>query len=77
MAEGRSDIGLSRKEGDRSMISRVVYPGVHQYFNAPILRSLTQVKGVRFMGHWLEYNADADKDSIERVREFLRTKLQR
>ena len=29
------------------------------------------------MGHWLEYNADADKDSIERVREFLRTKLQR
>jgi dienelactone hydrolase len=77
MAEGRSDIGMRRETADRSMISLVVYPGVYHYFNAPIMRSLTQVKGVRFMGHWLEYNADADKDSIERVREFLRTKLQR
>ena len=70
MAEGRSDIGMRRETADRSMISLVVYPGVYHYFNAPIMRSLTQVKGVRFMGHWLEYNADADKDSIERVREF-------
>jgi dienelactone hydrolase len=77
MAEGRSDIGLSREKGDRSMISLVVYPGAYHYFNAPIMRSLTQVKGVRFMDHWLEYNADADKDSTERVREFLRTRLQR
>jgi dienelactone hydrolase len=73
MAEGRSDIGLTREQGDRSMVSLVVYPGVHHYFNAPIMRSITS--GVRFKGHWLEYNAEADKDSIERVREFLRSKL--
>lgn len=77
MAEGRSDVGLTREQGDRSMVSLVVYPGVYHYFNAPILRSLTQAKGVRFMGHWLEYNADADNDSAEKVKEFLRSKLQR
>jgi dienelactone hydrolase len=73
MAEGRSDIGLSREKGDRSMVSLVVYPGVHHYFNAPIMRSITP--GVRFKGHWLEYNADADSDSVEKVKEFLRSKL--
>ena len=75
MAEGRSDIGLSRKEGDRSMVSLVVYPGVYHYFNSQIMRS-AQVKGVRFMGHWLEYNGDADKDSAEKVKEFFQSKLQ-
>jgi len=74
MAEGRGDIGLSREKGDRSMVSLVVYPGVYHSFNAPILRSLTP--GVRFMGHWLEYNADAENNSIEKVREFFRSKLQ-
>jgi len=73
MAEGRSDIGLSREKGDRSMVSLVVYPGVHHYFNAPIMRSITP--GVRFKGHWLEYNAGADNDSVEKVKEFLRSKL--
>jgi len=75
MAEGRSDIGLSREKGDRSMVSLILYPGVYHSFNAPVLRPLTP--GVRFMNHWLEYNADADNDSTEKVREFLRTKLQR
>ena len=50
MADGRSDIGMSREKGDRSMLNVVVYPEVYHYFNAPILRYLTQVKGVRFMG---------------------------
>jgi dienelactone hydrolase len=75
MAEGRSDLGLSRGQGDRSMVSLVVYPGVYHSFNAPVLRSV--VPGVRFMGHWLEYNADADNNSIEKVKEFFRSKLQR
>lgn len=76
MAEGRSDIGMRREKADRSMISLVVYPGAYHHFNAPILRSLTQVKGVRFMGHWLEYNADADSASGEKVKQFLRSNLQ-
>jgi dienelactone hydrolase len=75
MAEGRGDIGLSREKGDRSMVSLVIYPGVYHSFNAPVLRSVTP--GVRFMGHWLEYNADAENDSIAKVREFFRSKLQR
>jgi dienelactone hydrolase len=75
MAEGRSDLGLSREKGDRSMVTLVVYPGVYHSFNAPILRSI--VPGARFMGHWLEYNTDADKDSAEKVKEFLHSKLQR
>ena len=66
---------MTREKGDRSMVSVVVYPGVHHYFNAPIMRSITP--GVRFKGHWLEYNADADNDSIEKVKQFLRSKLQR
>jgi dienelactone hydrolase len=76
MAEGRSDIGMRREKADRSMISLVIYPGAYHYFNAPIMRSLTQVKGVRFMGHWLEYNADADSDSVEKIKQFLRSNLQ-
>jgi dienelactone hydrolase len=76
MAEGRSDVGTRREKADRSMISLVVYPGAYHDFNAPILRSLTQVKGVRFMGHWLEYNAEADSASVEKVKLFLRSNLQ-
>jgi dienelactone hydrolase len=75
MAEGRDDIGISRKKGDRSMVSLVIYPGVYHSFNLPILRSVTP--GARFMGHWLEYNAHAENDSIAKVREFFRSKLQR
>jgi dienelactone hydrolase len=75
MAEGRGDIGISREKGDRSLVSLVVYPGVYHFFNAPLLRSVSP--GVRFMGHWLEYNADADDDSIAKVREFFRSNLQR
>jgi hypothetical protein len=41
MAEGRDDIGISREKDDRSMVSLVIYPGVYNSFNAPILRSVT------------------------------------
>jgi dienelactone hydrolase len=74
MAAGRADIGLSRTEGGRSMVNLVVYPGVYHSFNLPLLRSITT--GARFMGHWLEYNADADSDSVEKVKQFLRSNLQ-
>src|SRR5205814_9303068 len=73
MAEGRGDIGISRQNGDRSLLRLVVYPGVYHSFNAPALRSVSP--GARFMGHWLEYNAEADRDSIEKVKEFLGAKL--
>ena len=75
MAKRRGDIGISRAKGDRSMVSLVIYPGVYHSFNAPVLRSVTP--GARVMGHWLEYNAAAENDSIAKVREFFRSKLQR
>ena len=57
------------------MVILVIYPGVYHSFNAPILRSITP--GARVLGHWLEYNADADNDSIQKVKEFFRSNLQR
>ena len=75
MADGRGDIGLSREKGDRSMVSLVIYPGVYHSFNFPELRFVTP--GVRDMGHWLEYNVAAEKDSMKKVREFLRSNLER
>jgi len=64
---------LSREKGDHSMVSLVVYPGVYHSFNFPALRFVTP--GVRHMGHWLEYNDEADRDSIKKVKEFLRLEL--
>ena len=75
MVEGQGAIGLSRQPGDRSMVSLITYPGVYHSFNLPLLRSVSP--GVRFRDHWLEYNADADNDSIARVNEFFQAKLRR
>lgn len=70
MVAGRTELGAPRTPGDRSSIELVIYPGVHHTFDALDL-SLVPTRGVTFLGHRVEYNEEATKDSIVRVRDFL------
>lgn len=71
MAAGRSELGSPRKPGDRSALELVVYPGVHHGFDLMDL-SLSPGRGVMAHGHRVEYNEDATRDAIEKVRDFLK-----
>jgi dienelactone hydrolase len=71
MASGRSELGAPRTPGDRSSIELVVYSGVHHGFDNLDL-SLVPSRGVTVKGHRVEFNEDATKDAIVRVRDFLR-----
>lgn len=70
MAAGRSELGAPRTLGDRSRVELVVYPGVQHGFDNLDL-SLVPTRGVTFKGHRLEFNEEATKNAIVRVREFL------
>lgn len=70
MAAGRSELGAPRGPGDRSSIELVVYPGVHHGFDLLDV-SLAPGRGVIAFGHRVEYNEDAMRDSINKVRAFL------
>lgn len=70
MVAGRTELGAPRTPGDRSSVELVVYPGVHHGFDQLEL-SIVPTRGVTFQSHRIEYNEDALKDSIVRVREFL------
>lgn len=74
MVAGRSEIGVSRAPGDRSLIELVIYPGAHHGFDLSDL-SLVPSRGVTFQGHRIEYNEEATKNSIARVRDFLQRTL--
>jgi dienelactone hydrolase len=70
MAAGRSQLGAPRTPGDRSSIELVVYPGVHHDFDQLDL-FLAPGRGVTVKGHRAEFNEEAMRDSIARVRDFL------
>jgi dienelactone hydrolase len=70
MAAGRSELGAPRMPGDRSSIELVVYPGVHHDFDQLDL-FLAPGRGITIKGHRAEFNEDAMRDSIVRVRDFL------
>jgi dienelactone hydrolase len=70
MAAGRTELGAPRTPGDRSSIELVIYPGVHHSFDALDL-SLVPTRGITFHGHRVEYNEEATKNAIVRVRDFL------
>ncbi|GEP59131.1 hydrolase [Reyranella soli] len=70
MAAGRSELGAPRTPGDRSSIELVVYPGVHHDFDQLDL-FLAPGRGITVKGHRAEFNEEAMRDSIVRVREFL------
>ncbi|HZA92618.1 MAG TPA: dienelactone hydrolase family protein [Gemmatimonadales bacterium] len=70
MAAGRSELGAPRMPGDRSSIELVVYPGVHHDFDQLDL-FLAPGRGITIKGHRAQFNEDAMRDSIVRVRDFL------
>jgi dienelactone hydrolase len=70
MAAGRAELGAPRTPGDRSSIELVIYRGAHHGFDLLDL-SLAPTRGVTSHGHRVEYNEDAMKNAIVRVRDFL------
>jgi dienelactone hydrolase len=70
MVAGRSELGAPRTPGDRSSIELVTYPGAHHGFDLLDL-SLAPTRGVTAHGHRVEYNEEATKNAIARVRDFL------
>lgn len=65
MVAGKSAIGTSRAPGDRSMVELVVYPETNHSFLDPNVTT-----GVRYLGHWLQYNDAATKDATFRAQQF-------
>jgi dienelactone hydrolase len=72
MAAGRSELGISRSPGDRSLVQLNVYPDAHHGFD---LAGLRFSNGIKVLGHRMEYNDAAARDSIEKVRVFFRQTL--
>jgi dienelactone hydrolase len=72
MAAGRSELGISRSPGDRSLVQLIIYPDAHHGFD---LAGLRFTNGIKFSGHRLEYNDAVTRDSIEKVRGFFRQTL--
>jgi dienelactone hydrolase len=55
---------------DGAAIALTVYPGASHAFDVAELKP-----GIRFLGHWMEYNEAAAKDAEEKVRAFLAANL--
>ena len=72
MAAGRSELGISRLPGDRSLVQLIIYPDAHHGFDLAGLRFST---GIKVLGHRMEYNDAVTRDSIEKVRVFFRQTL--
>jgi len=70
MVSGRTELGAPRTPGDRSSIELVIYPGAHHGFDLLDL-SLAPTRGMTFKGHRVEYDEDATRNAIMRVRVFL------
>jgi dienelactone hydrolase len=70
MAAGRTTLGAPRGPGDRSTTELVVYPGAYHGFDLLDL-ALAPGRGVSVHGHRVEYNEEATRDAITRVRDFL------
>jgi dienelactone hydrolase len=64
----RQFAALTRREG--APVDLMVYPGAYHGFDVRRLQP-----GIRYLGHWLEYNEPAAKDAKEEVRAFLATNL--
>ena len=61
---------VARARPDGATISLIVYPGANHAFD------VVQFKpGVRFLGHWLEYNEPTAADAEQKLRAFLAAKF--
>jgi dienelactone hydrolase len=69
LASGKP-LGASRSGPKDENIRLTVLPGAYHAFDNTSFPS-----GQWFHGHWLAYNADATKRSVEEIREFLRENL--
>ena len=61
MAAGRSAIGISRSPGDRSLVQLITYPDAHHGFD---LAGLRFTKGIKVLGHRMEYNDVATRNPL-------------
>ncbi len=61
---------MDRRAG--APVDLVIYPGAYHGFDAPILQP-----GLMIFGHWLAYNAEADRKARAATREFLARQLHR
>ena len=64
----RQMVAHSRSDG--ATIALSVYPGAYHAFDVAQL-----TPGVRFLGHWLEYNEPAARDAEQKLRRFLAANL--
>jgi dienelactone hydrolase len=55
---------------DGPKIALTVYPGAYHAFDVAEFKP-----GIRFLGHWLEYNEPAARDAEQKVRAFLAANL--
>ena len=46
---------MKRQDGKGAPVKLIVFPEAYHAFDSP-----TPVYGIRYFGHWLRYNADAD-----------------
>ena len=65
--------GRAGPAGDRSNVKLIVYPGAYHAYDLTDLG--LSPKGFEFLGHHLEYNEAATRDSYLQVREFLKRTL--
>jgi dienelactone hydrolase len=64
----REMVAHSRPDG--ATIALTVYPGAYHAFDVAEFKP-----GVRFLGHWLEYNEPAARDAEQKLRAFLAANL--
>ena len=62
---------VAHAQPDGATIALIVYPGAYHGFDVAELKP-----GIRFLGHWLEYNEPAAKDAEQKLRAFLATNLE-
>jgi dienelactone hydrolase len=66
MVDGRDDMGISRRPAEGVPIRLIVYPGAYHAFDAPNLKTPTNLAG-----HHHEFNQSATDRSIAALHEFL------
>jgi len=66
MVDGRDDMGISRRPAEGVPIRLIVYPGAYHAFDAPDLKTPTNLAG-----HHHEFNQSATDQSIAALHEFL------
>jgi dienelactone hydrolase len=61
---------MERRAGQGAPVKLVIYPGAYHGFNVAAFRD-----GMRYLGHWLRYDADAAQRAFLELHEFLATEL--